>query len=120
MWGVMMTLVSVDRDLDVTFPKLKSASSRCFGIGLCKITVSIPFTQALLQLSALKIGKGHTSMAWMYSGMAFRMAIDLGIFSDPSNSSSNDNNNDKDEHLQQRKQVCQQLAWSCYLWDKII
>lgn len=82
---------------------------------------SIPFTQALLQLSALEIGKGHTSKAWMYSGMAFRMAIDLGIFADPLEVSSNYlNRDDNDDVLLERRQIRQQLAWSCYLWDKIM
>lgn len=76
---------------------------------------SIPLVQALLQYSAHEIGKGHVSQAWLYSGMAFRIATDLDLFSETWN--------DQDEirvEEARRAQVSCQLAWSCFLWDKII
>ncbi|KAK7192588.1 fungal specific transcription factor [Paraphaeosphaeria sporulosa] len=40
---------------------------------------SIPTVQALLQLSARELAHGSMSQAWNYSGIAFRMASDLGL-----------------------------------------
>ncbi|KAL4937915.1 hypothetical protein BDV06DRAFT_226491 [Aspergillus oleicola] len=40
---------------------------------------SIPGIQALLQQSARDVACGRSSQAWLFSGMAFRMAIDLGL-----------------------------------------
>lgn len=72
---------------------------------------TIPRVQALLQLSAREIGRGATSQAWTYSGMAFRSAIDLGLFNDKSHSGA------KKDDLR-RNRIGHRLAWSCYLWDK--
>ncbi|KAF2159608.1 hypothetical protein M409DRAFT_29927 [Zasmidium cellare ATCC 36951] len=70
---------------------------------------SVPTIQALLQLSAKSIGAGEVSQAWAYSGLAFRMAVHMGIFSRPPVVR---------DVLSQG--VKEQLAWSCYLWDKAI
>jgi hypothetical protein len=43
---------------------------------------SIPTVQALLLLSAQECGQGNLSQAWLYSGMAFRLLVDLGIVFD--------------------------------------
>nr|POE56689.1 nitrogen assimilation transcription factor nit-4 [Quercus suber] len=71
---------------------------------------SVPTVQALLQLSAREIGRGARSQAWLYSGMAFRSAIDLGCFSKCKSASEQPVN----------CMIKEQLAWSCYLWDKTI
>ncbi|KIX10471.1 uncharacterized protein Z518_01554 [Rhinocladiella mackenziei CBS 650.93] len=42
----------------------------------------IATSQALLLCSIFETGRGNVSKAWMYSGMAFRMAQDLGIHED--------------------------------------
>ncbi|KAL2387344.1 hypothetical protein RJZ90_000083 [Blastomyces dermatitidis] len=39
----------------------------------------IPIVQSLLLLSAQECGRGNTTQAWLYSGMAFRLVEDLGI-----------------------------------------
>ena len=44
---------------------------------------TIPTIQALLQQSARDVACGRSSSAWLYSGMAFRMAIDLGLHVSP-------------------------------------
>jgi hypothetical protein len=72
--------------------------------------MSIPIIQALLQLSARDMGKGTISRAWLYSGMGFRMAVDKGIFTRQRVPTA-------DLELERVKQ---QLAWSCYAWDKVI
>lgn len=71
---------------------------------------SIPLVQALLQLSARELGNGSLHQAWLYSGMAFRLATDMGIFTRPPRSASDATEN----HIRG------QLAWSCYLWDKAV
>lgn len=72
--------------------------------------MSIPTIQALVQLSARDMGKGTISRAWLYSGMGFRMAVDKGIFTRRKEPTA-------DLELER---VRQQLAWSCYIWDKVI
>ena len=68
---------------------------------------SIPTTQALLQLSARELAAGRISQAWNYSGIAFRMAADLGL-----------------QHALSRtaeeSEVRRRLYWGCYCWDKTI
>jgi hypothetical protein len=70
--------------------------------------ISIPTVQALLQLSARQVGQGAVSQGWLYSGIAFRMAIDLGLFNktDPTTCSAED------------REIRKRLAWSCFCWDK--
>jgi hypothetical protein len=70
---------------------------------------SIPTIQALLQLSAMELAQGSISQAWVYSGIAFRMASDLGL-----------------QHVSIKinglspvdLEVRRRLYWSCYFWDK--
>lgn len=71
---------------------------------------SIPHVQALLQLSARELGNGSLHQAWLYSGMAFRMATDMGVMTATVSSAA-----DATE-----VRVRGQLAWSCYLWDKAV
>ncbi|KIW34073.1 uncharacterized protein PV07_00873 [Cladophialophora immunda] len=75
---------------------------------------TIQTIQALLQLSALEIGKGMTSQAWLLSGMAFRMATDMGVFAFPSQPL------DVSIAATQGQEMRTRLAWSCFLWDKAI
>ncbi|KAH7196430.1 fungal-specific transcription factor domain-containing protein [Fusarium flagelliforme] len=70
---------------------------------------SIPLVQALLQFSAREIGRGSVSQAWLYGGMAFRVAIDIGLFSEASGSEDST-----------RTRLGRHLAWSCYSWDKTL
>ncbi|KAH8725732.1 fungal-specific transcription factor domain-containing protein [Phaeosphaeriaceae sp. PMI808] len=72
---------------------------------------SIPTVQALLQLSARELANGSISQAWVYSGIAFRMASDLGL----QHSSPNIRGLGPVD-LEIRKR----LFWSCYFWDKAI
>ena len=76
---------------------------------------SIPTIQALLQQSARDMAYGRSSQAWLYSGMAFRMAIDLGVHVST-------------ERLQRYArwlspediELRKRLFWSLYAWDKQI
>jgi hypothetical protein len=72
--------------------------------------ISIPTIQALLQLSARELGQGCISWGWGYSGMAFRMAIDLGLF----------NKTDAAECTAEDREIRKRLAWACFFWDKYV
>jgi hypothetical protein len=54
-------------------------------------------------------------LAWLYSGMAFRIAIDLGIHL-PSEKLGGYVRKFSAEDIEIRKR----LFWSCYTWDKAI
>lgn len=70
---------------------------------------SIPTVQALLQLSARELASGSMSQAWVYSGIAFRMASDLGL-----QHSVPDTKCLGPVDLEVRRR----LFWSCFFWDK--
>ena len=76
---------------------------------------SIPTIQALLQQSAREGVFGRSSQAWLYSGMAFRMAFDMGIHL-PSDKLQSYVKSLNAEDIEVRKRV----FWSCYTWDKMI
>ncbi|KAF5642452.1 pathway-specific regulatory [Fusarium tjaetaba] len=71
---------------------------------------SIPLVQALLQFSAREIGRGSVSQAWLYGGMAFRVAVDIGLFSLSPKTSED----------VVWLQLGRHLAWSCFFWDKTL
>ena len=76
---------------------------------------SIPTIQALLQQSAREIASGRSSQGWLYSGMAFRMAFDMGIHL-PSDKLQAFVKSLSEEDIEIRKR----LFWSCYSWDKTV
>lgn len=76
---------------------------------------SIPTIQALLQQSAREIAFGRSSQSWLYGGMAFRMAFDMGIHL-PSDKLQTFVKSLSNEDIEIRKR----LFWSCYTWDKAL
>ena len=68
--------------------------------------------QALALMSVREAGCGHESKGWVYSGMSFRMACDLGLNVDalPMNEVSRSS----DEDIDARRVT----FWGCYLFDK--
>ncbi|KAF6812841.1 fungal specific transcription factor [Colletotrichum plurivorum] len=74
---------------------------------------SIPTVQALLQLSARELAQGSISQAWVYSGIAFRMASDLGLQHSGQDISGLKGLNPVDSEVGRR------LFWSCYFWDNL-
>ncbi|EGE80608.2 C6 transcription factor [Blastomyces dermatitidis ATCC 18188] len=74
----------------------------------------IPIVQSLLLLSAQECGRGNTTQAWLYSGMAFRLVEDLGITIDSRKYSGSVQFSDEDIEVRNR------LFWSCYFWDKLV
>ncbi|CAI7567820.1 unnamed protein product [Penicillium pancosmium] len=76
---------------------------------------AIPTIQALLQQSARDVACGRSSSAWLYSGMAFRMAIDIGLHVSPDKLQQY-STSISSEDIEIRKR----LFWSMYAWDKHI
>ncbi|KAI0855810.1 fungal-specific transcription factor domain-containing protein [Xylaria cubensis] len=76
---------------------------------------SIATIQGLLIFSARECACGRTPQGWLYSGMAFRMARDLGLHLAPKRLSPLFPHF-SDEDLAIRNQI----FWSCYTWDKTI
>jgi len=74
----------------------------------------IPTIQALLLLSAQECGQGNLTQAWLYSGMAFRLLVDLGIVFDGRRYARTVQLSVEDIEIRNR------LFWSCYFWDKLI
>ncbi|ETS77652.1 hypothetical protein PFICI_09714 [Pestalotiopsis fici W106-1] len=73
---------------------------------------SIPTIQALLQMSARDLAYGQVSQAWTYSGIAFRMAHDMGLRHSSGSIYSLGSLNAEDLEIRRR------CFWSCYFWDK--
>lgn len=76
---------------------------------------AIPTIQALLQQSARDIACGRSSAAWLYSGMAFRMAIDLGLHVSPDDLQRHSTSLSAED-----VEIRKRLFWSLYAWDKHI
>ncbi|KAI1126604.1 fungal-specific transcription factor domain-containing protein [Nemania abortiva] len=76
---------------------------------------SIATIQGLLIFSARECACGRTSQGWLYSGMAFRMAGDIGLHLAPKKLGPLFPHF-SDEDLAIRNQ----MFWSCYTWDKTI
>lgn len=76
---------------------------------------SIPSIQALLQQSAREAMYGHSPQSWTFAGVAFRMALDIGLHL-PSDKLQVYVQSLTIEDIEIRKR----LFWSCYTWDKIL
>ncbi|KAF5227791.1 hypothetical protein FAUST_11549 [Fusarium austroamericanum] len=77
---------------------------------------SIPTVQCFLCLAFFEIGQGNVSKGWAYSGIAFRMAQDLGFQSDPMNWLPHDSTIVSSEDIEIRRRI----YWGCYISDKLI
>ncbi|EDN92766.1 hypothetical protein SS1G_08630 [Sclerotinia sclerotiorum 1980 UF-70] len=71
--------------------------------------------QALCLMSVREAGGGREGKGWVYSGMAFRMAQDMGLHLDPGISKSNTNDCPIDEKEIDVRRV---TFWGCFLFDK--
>ncbi|EPS43725.1 hypothetical protein H072_2295 [Dactylellina haptotyla CBS 200.50] len=69
----------------------------------------LPTTQALALMSVREAGCGREARGWVYSGMSFRMACDLGLQWNPDGLSGM-----SDEEIDARKIT----FWGCFLFDK--
>lgn len=75
---------------------------------------SIPIVQTLLTLSVEHCDRGDTSQAWLYSGIAFRLVEDMGIYVDARKYAGSVKLSDEEIEIRNR------LFWSCYIWEKIL
>ena len=78
--------------------------------GVC----TIPTIQSLLILSAQECMYGHSTQAWTYSGIAFRLADHLGILVDVEQYGGEISLTAEDVEIRHR------VFWSCYFWDKMV
>lgn len=67
--------------------------------------------QALALMSVREAGCGREGSGWVYSGMSFRMAFDLGLNVDTTGLT---HKNESDEHLDAKRIT----FWGCFLFDK--
>lgn len=74
----------------------------------------ITTVQALALMSVREAGCGREAKGWVYSGMSFRMACDMGLNLDSGTLSSN-----KDSNPSEAQEDARRITfWGCYLFDK--
>lgn len=72
---------------------------------------SITTIQGLLLLASKESGVGNISLGWIHSGIAFRIAIDLGLHLDGTKLKSDGT------ILEDEDNVRQDTFWGCYIFD---
>ncbi|KAA8904874.1 fungal-specific transcription factor domain-containing protein, partial [Sphaerosporella brunnea] len=73
----------------------------------------ITVLQALLLMSQREIGQGHGSKGWLFAGMAFRLAHDMGLHLDPRNW-------DSSEESSIEREIRRRCYWGAFVADKWI
>jgi hypothetical protein len=69
--------------------------------------------QALALLGYREIGVGHTSKGWLFAGMAFRLAHEMGLHLDPNNwDASTEGTSNRDTEILRR------VYWAIFIADK--
>jgi len=68
--------------------------------------------QALALMSVREAGCGREAKGWVYSGMSFRMAMDLGLHLDPVSLKETDSISDEETDARRI------TFWGCFLFDK--
>jgi hypothetical protein len=72
--------------------------------------------QALALMSVREAGCGREAKGWVYSGMSFRMACDLGL-----NLDSGGMYPDKSSALDETEEDARRITfWGCFLFDKYV
>ncbi|KAL7782622.1 fungal-specific transcription factor domain-containing protein [Trichoderma afarasin] len=110
--GAMVASDDKQRRLSEQF--FLAAESIIMVSGLAK--PSIPTAQTFLCLAFYEIGRGNLSKGWSFSGIAFRMAQDLGLQRDPDNWLPHDSSLSTYEDSEIRRRI----YWGCYNSDKLI
>ncbi|UQC86306.1 uncharacterized protein CLUP02_11806 [Colletotrichum lupini] len=109
------TLMSPDkRHRDASEQFFSAAESILIVSGFTK--PSIVTVQGFLCLAFYEIGRGNLSKGWGFSGIAFRMAQDMGFQRDPKHWVSHDASLATEEDLEIRRRI----FWGCYTSDKLI
>ncbi|GAP89351.1 putative CHA4-transcription factor [Rosellinia necatrix] len=67
--------------------------------------------QALILLGQLDIGRGRASKGWLFCGMAFRLAHEMGLHLDPTNW-----NNTEDPDVE--REILRRVYWAAFVVDK--
>ncbi|KAI1167942.1 fungal-specific transcription factor domain-containing protein [Nemania serpens] len=67
--------------------------------------------QALILLGQLEIGRGRASKGWLFCGMAFRLAHEMGLHLDPTNW-----HNIEDGNVE--REVLRRVYWASFVVDK--
>lgn len=94
------------RDLsDVYFSK---AQELLYGSAL--ESPNLTTLQALILLGHREIGQGRTSKGWLFSGMAFRLAHEMGLHLDPSNWNGSD-----DSRVD--REILRRTYWAAFIAD---
>ncbi|KAI1426176.1 fungal-specific transcription factor domain-containing protein [Xylaria sp. FL1777] len=71
--------------------------------------------QALILLGQLEIGRGRASKGWLFCGMAFRLAHEMGLHLDPANwHSTQDPAQDPDVE----REILRRVYWAAFVVDK--
>ncbi|CAG7561823.1 unnamed protein product [Fusarium equiseti] len=110
--GLLMSETEAERSLSEQF--FGAAESIVMVSGLNR--PSIPTVQSFLCLAFFEIGRGNVSKGWAFSGIAFRMAQDLGFQSDPMNWLPQDSTIISSEDVEIRRRI----YWGSYISDKLI
>jgi hypothetical protein len=74
----------------------------------------LPTVQALALMSVREAGCGREAKGWVYSGMSFRMACDLGLNLNSGGLASAQGSSPDDEEEDARRVT----FWGCFLFDK--
>lgn len=77
-------------------------------------TPNLATVQALALMSVREAGCGRESKGWLYSGMSFRMAMDLGLHLDPGTLTESDT---LSEEVEDARRI---TFWGCFLFDKYV
>lgn len=72
--------------------------------------------QALALMSVREAGCGREAKGWVYSGMSFRMACDLGLNVDSGGLTAYGDSNLNEEEVDARRIT----IWGCFLFDKYV
>ncbi|KAL0765821.1 hypothetical protein CaCOL14_011561 [Colletotrichum acutatum] len=110
--GTLMSPEKRHRDASEQF--FSAAESILIVSGFTK--PSIATVQGFLCLAFYEIGRGNLSKGWGFSGIAFRMAQDMGFQRDPKHWVSHDASLATEEDLEIRRRI----FWGCYTSDKLI
>lgn len=124
--AVKKSPTSMELDLDNTLPRPQSGHMWTAGDGFLErakdlmdraYSSSRPSTcQALLLMAYREIGIGAMAQSWLYTGMAVRMAQDLGMH----RSSENWTSDDMPLFTPVQQQVRKRIWYSCVIMDKYV
>lgn len=75
--------------------------------------------QALALLGYREIGVGHTSKGWLFCGMAFRLAHEMGLHLDPNNWDASAESSNRATELSVRDtEILRRVYWAIFIADK--